>query len=159
MYITGIIHTFKAFFMYTDIITMYNYTWCTPLAFISPCWFPFASPFAPLSVPSYLLGTLLAVTGSVHLGLRLLVNWPPLTQPSPQPPPFQIPRTPITQRLTKTNSGTTQHLLSGTINMIVFNNFYQYFTVKIKNTVKVDRHNAYYGRQKKWRFSKISFFF
>jgi hypothetical protein len=29
---------------------------------------------APLSTPFYLLGTLLAVTGSVHLGLRLLVN-------------------------------------------------------------------------------------
>jgi hypothetical protein len=41
-----------------------------PLAFISPCQFPF---FAPLH-PFYLLGTLLAVTGIVHLGLRLLVN-------------------------------------------------------------------------------------
>jgi hypothetical protein len=29
--------------------------------------FPFLTPF-------YLLGTLLAVTGSIHLGLRLLVN-------------------------------------------------------------------------------------
>jgi hypothetical protein len=29
------------------------------------------------------------VTGSVHLSLRLLVNWPPLPQPFPQtlPPP------------------------------------------------------------------------
>ncbi len=48
-------------------------------------------PFAPLSNPSLLtyLETLLAVTGSVHLGLRLLVNWPPLSQPFPQslPPP------------------------------------------------------------------------
>jgi hypothetical protein len=34
------------------------------------------SPLAdfPLSPLFYLLGTLLAVTGSVHLGLRLLVN-------------------------------------------------------------------------------------
>jgi hypothetical protein len=31
---------------------------------------PFCSPFDPL----YLLGTLLVVTGSVHPGLRLLVN-------------------------------------------------------------------------------------
>jgi hypothetical protein len=30
--------------------------------------------FAPSSNPLYLLGTLLAVTGSVHLGLRLLAN-------------------------------------------------------------------------------------
>ncbi len=56
------------------------------LAFFSPCWFP----FAPLSNPSFTyLETLLAVAGPVHLGLRLLVNWPPLSQPFPQtlPPP------------------------------------------------------------------------
>jgi hypothetical protein len=28
----------------------------------------------PFSIPFHLLGALLAVTGSVHLGLRLLVN-------------------------------------------------------------------------------------
>jgi hypothetical protein len=33
-----------------------------------------SSPFLPLCTPFYLLGTLLAVTGIVHLGLRLLVN-------------------------------------------------------------------------------------
>jgi hypothetical protein len=33
-----------------------------------------SSPFLPLCIPFYLLGTLLAVTGIVHLGLRLLVN-------------------------------------------------------------------------------------
>ncbi len=49
------------------------------------------SPFVSLSIPSYLLGTLLAVTGSVHLGLRLLVNWPPLTHPLPNPPPSKFP--------------------------------------------------------------------
>jgi hypothetical protein len=89
---------------------MYNYTWCIPLAFISPCRFPFVSPLLPL----YLLGTLLAVTGSVHLGLRLLVNWPPLSHPLPKPSPLQIPRTPTAQRLTKTTSGTIRRLLSGT---------------------------------------------
>ncbi len=72
------------------------------------------SPFVPLSNLFYLLGTLLAVTGSVHLGLRLLVNWPPLSQPFPQTLPLQIPRTPITQHLTKTTSGTIQRLMSGT---------------------------------------------
>jgi hypothetical protein len=45
----------------------------------SPCLYlplqvPLCLPFAPLLAPLYLLGTLLAVTGSVHLGLRLLVN-------------------------------------------------------------------------------------
>ncbi len=90
---------------------MYNYTWRIPLAFISPCRFPFVSPLPP----PYLLGTLLAVTGSVHLGLRLLVNWPPLSQPFTQTLPLQIPRTPTAQRLTKTTSGIIRRLLSGTI--------------------------------------------
>jgi hypothetical protein len=36
---------------------------------------PLASPpLSPFCTPFYLLGTLLAVTGAVHLGLRLLVN-------------------------------------------------------------------------------------
>ncbi len=79
--------------------------------FISPCWSSLALPF----VLFYLLGTLLAVTGSVHLSPRLLVNWLSLTQPSP----FQIPRVPITPRLTKTTSGMTRHLLSGTVRCLL----------------------------------------
>jgi hypothetical protein len=35
---------------------------------------PILLPFAPLSTLLHLLGTLLAVTGSVHLVPRLLVN-------------------------------------------------------------------------------------
>jgi hypothetical protein len=59
----------------------------------SPCFLlPLLIPFCPLSfVPFTYLETLLAVTGSVHLGLRLLVNWPPLSQPFPTPSPLQIP--------------------------------------------------------------------
>jgi hypothetical protein len=100
-------------FIYTN--TIYNIQYMAH----SPCFFsPFAdsplSPLAPLSTLSHFLGTLLAVTGSVHLGLRLLVNWPPLSQPPPRPSPLQIPRTPVTQRLTKTTSGTIRRLLSGT---------------------------------------------
>ncbi len=48
-----------------------QYTWRIPLAFLSPL---ADSPLLPFPTPLYLLGTLLAVTGSVHLGLRLLVN-------------------------------------------------------------------------------------
>ncbi len=51
-------------------VTIYIYTWRTLLAFNLPLPFPLSSP----SNPFYLLGTLLAVTGIVHLGLRLLVN-------------------------------------------------------------------------------------
>ncbi len=91
---------------YTD----YDIHGAIPLLFISPCWFP----FAPLSSPLYLLGTLLAVTGSVHLGLRLLVDWPPLSQPFPDPSPLQIPSTQFTKRLTMTTSR-IRLLLSGTI--------------------------------------------
>ncbi len=62
----------------------------------SPCFLsPLAdSPLLPFLVPFSYLETLLAVTGSVHLGLRLLVNWPPLSQPFPIPPhsKFPVPR-------------------------------------------------------------------
>jgi hypothetical protein len=74
MYTTGIIQTSQALFMYTD--TDYNaqlYTAHSP-CFYLPMLIPICLPFAPLLTPSYLLGTLLAVTGSIHLGLRLLVN-------------------------------------------------------------------------------------
>jgi hypothetical protein len=47
--------------------TDYNIHGAFPLLFCLPLLIPLCSPF-------YLLGTLLAVTGSVHLGLRLLVN-------------------------------------------------------------------------------------
>jgi hypothetical protein len=66
-----------------------QYTWRIPLAFLSPL---ADSLLLPFLTPLYLLGTLLAVTGSVHLGLRLLVNWPPLSQPFPQSlPPSKFP--------------------------------------------------------------------
>ncbi len=93
--------------MYTNID--YNLHGAFPLLYILPCWFP----LLPFLTPFHLLGALLAVTGAVHLGLRLLVNWPPLSQPSPQPSPLQIPRTQVTQRLTKTTLR-IRHLLSGT---------------------------------------------
>ncbi len=44
--------------------------WCYPLA-LSPL---ADSLLLPFFIPLYLLGTLLAVTGSVHSGPRLLVN-------------------------------------------------------------------------------------
>jgi hypothetical protein len=82
----------------------------------SPCFlFPLAdSLLLPLLVPFTYLETLLAVTGSVHLGLRLLVNRPPLSQPFPNPSPLQIPSTQVTRRLTKTTSR-IRLLLSGTV--------------------------------------------
>jgi hypothetical protein len=87
----------------------------------SPC---FLSPLAdslllPFLIPFTYLETLLAVTGSVHLGLRLLVNWPPLSQPFPNPSPFQIPSTQVTKRLTVTTSR-IRLLLSGTIHTYIF---------------------------------------
>jgi hypothetical protein len=55
-----------------------------PLALLSPL---ASSLLLPLSTPFYLLGTLLAVTGSVHLSLRLLETDLPFPNPSPNPPP------------------------------------------------------------------------
>ncbi len=81
--ITSIIQTFYHFIAHT--IQLHIYTAQLPLLFLSPCWLPFVSPL-------YLLGTLVAVTGIVHLGLRLLVNWPHLPHPSPNPPlPSKFP--------------------------------------------------------------------
>jgi hypothetical protein len=91
---------------------------------------PFCSPFNPF----YLLGTLLAVTGSVHLGLRLLANWPPLSQPSP----LQIPRTPVTQRLTKTTSGRIRRLLSGKVTVSAEIGFHVRFLKKFNRFVTKD---------------------
>ncbi len=57
---------------------------------------------SPFFVPFTYLETLLAVTGSVHLGLRLLINWPPLSQPFPLPPHSKFPVPSLNMRLTMT---------------------------------------------------------
>ncbi len=51
-----------------------EYTWHIPLAFYLPLLIPLCSLLLLFLTPLYLLGTLLAVTGSVHLVTRLLVN-------------------------------------------------------------------------------------
>ncbi len=81
----------QAFIMYTTQVKIYMAR--SPCLSISPCWSPLLPllPLLPFPIPFYLLGTLLAVTGSVHLGLRLLVNWPSLTQPFPKPSPSKFP--------------------------------------------------------------------
>jgi hypothetical protein len=74
--------------MYTKYATVYYRA--IPLLSAFPFLILLCSPFVPL----YLLGTLLAVIGSVHLVPRLLVNWsshfPPLAHipliPNPGPP-------------------------------------------------------------------------
>ncbi len=81
-----------------------QYEWRIPLAFAPLADSPFVSLLSPLSTPFYFLGTLLAVTGSVHLGLRLLVNCPTLSQPFPQTLPLPNSQNPNYQRLTKTTS-------------------------------------------------------
>jgi hypothetical protein len=94
---------------------MYTYTGYNIYKAHSPCFFtPLADPLlSPFFVPFTCLETLLAVTGSVHLGLRLLINWPPLSQPFPTPSPLQIPSTQVNKRLTMTTSR-IRLLLSGT---------------------------------------------
>jgi hypothetical protein len=96
---------------------MYTYTGsihgAIPLLLISPC----CSLLLPFLIPFTYLETLLSVTGSVHLGLRLLVNWPPLSSTLPIPSPLQIPRTQDNKRLTATTSRIWL-LLSGT-NIII----------------------------------------
>ncbi len=114
MYTTGIIHTSRSFHIYTD--TGDNLQ-CTIIHGASPCLnLPLLTLLCSPLPPFYLLGTLLAVTGSVHLGPRLLVNWPALSHPSSQPLPSpNFPEPLVAQRLTKTNSGPVRRLLSGTL--------------------------------------------
>jgi hypothetical protein len=76
--------------------------------------FPFFTPLASfpvssLSIPFYLLGIPpFAWCDPVHLGPRLLVNWPPPPHSIPIPSPFQFPNPPsfpkLIVRLTKTTS-------------------------------------------------------
>ncbi len=78
--------TFKH--LYTH-IQVNNIRGAIPLPFYFPLLIPLCSLFYFLLLtwkPSLLWQDL------VHLGLRLLVNWPPLSQPFPIPSPFQIPR-------------------------------------------------------------------
>jgi hypothetical protein len=66
IHITGNHSTLHSVFMYTlRLYTVVLYPYSFP--FDEPLLFPFLGPL-------YLLGTLLAVTGSVHPGPRLLVN-------------------------------------------------------------------------------------
>ncbi len=79
---------------------------CSPL--LVPLCSPFVSPF-------YLLGTLQLCQDrppQSQVACKLTPIALPFTQPTP---PFQIPRIPTAQRLTKTTSGTFRLLLSGTL--------------------------------------------
>jgi hypothetical protein len=102
-------------FIYTSID--YNIHGPFPLLFISSCRFLLLPPLSPLC-PSF---DPLSLTWNPPSCDKIR---PPRSQvackltlldpPPPQPSLFQIPSTPNTPRLTKTTSGTTRHLLSGT---------------------------------------------
>jgi hypothetical protein len=71
-YTTGIIQSLQAFIYIHE--HRLQCKWHIPLALLIPLAdSPSVPLFAPFA-PSYLLGTLLAVIGFVHLVLRLLVN-------------------------------------------------------------------------------------
>ncbi len=71
-----IMYIYNWYHSVTTSIHLYTRTQITMYLMHSPCFIPLAS-LAPLFGPLHLLGTLRAVTGSVHFGLRLLVNCPP----------------------------------------------------------------------------------
>jgi hypothetical protein len=66
MYITGIIHSLHTFLLHIRDIVQHMYVHDLPLVPLVPL-----IPLVPLV---YLLGTFLAVSGSVHLCSLLLVN-------------------------------------------------------------------------------------
>ncbi len=85
-----------------------------PLAFISPCWLcfvPLCSLFNPLLLTWNPPSCDRIRPPRSQVACKLTSPVPTLSPTSP----LQIPRTPITQRLTKTSSGTIRRLLSGTI--------------------------------------------
>jgi hypothetical protein len=91
---------------------MYNYTWCIPLAFISPCRLPFVSPSGPFLLTWNPPSCDRIRPPRSQVACKLTSPVPTLY---PNPPPLQTPRTPTAQRLTTTTSGTVRRLLSGTI--------------------------------------------
>jgi hypothetical protein len=67
-----------------------------PLAFCFPLLIPLAdSPCSLSQSPLLTWKPSLLWQDLVHLGLRLLVNWPPHLQPLPIPSPLQIPSTQV----------------------------------------------------------------
>jgi hypothetical protein len=90
----------------------YIYTWrnspCFPLPLLVPFCSPFVSPFTYLAPSSCDRNR----PPPSQVACKLTPFAPPFTQLSH---PFQIPRTPTAQRLTRTTSGIFRILLSGTL--------------------------------------------
>jgi hypothetical protein len=153
-------------YIYDWFIHTFKHSLCTQAqiayngAFPLPSFLPLLVPFVPLASlfnPLLLtvLGTLLAVTGSVHLGLRLLVNWPPLTLPL-QTLPFQIPRTRITQRLTRTTSRWIRRLLSGTgTSLTTGSKYLEYNPGSESNFFLLNDKQQINEKQKNWMRTKV----
>jgi hypothetical protein len=91
---------------------MYSYTRRIPLAFISPCHFPFSPPLCPLLLTWNPPSCDRNRPPRSQVACKLT---PPLDPPLTQTLPLQIPRTPTAPRLTKTTSGIFRLLLSGTV--------------------------------------------
>jgi hypothetical protein len=92
----------------------YVYTWrnspCFPFLLLTPICSPFVSPSTYLAPSSCDRNR----PPQSQVACKLTPFAPPFTQPTP---PFQIPRTPTAQRLTKTTSGIFRLLLSGTFHI------------------------------------------
>jgi hypothetical protein len=131
---------------------MYNYTWRIPLLLSPLASSPLPSPLFPF-VPLSLTWNPPSCDRIRPPRSQVACKLTPFDPPSPQPSPFQIPRTPNTPRLTTTTSGTTRHLLSGTAlfsfmikkNPEKFNIFYfcfQYLTIMHNFRLFVDRKHS-----------------
>jgi hypothetical protein len=98
---------------YITIYMAHSPCFLSPLAasFCLPLLPPLCSPFDPLSLTWNPPSCDRICPPRSQIACKLT----PLDPPSPQPSPFKIPSTPNTLRLTKTTSGTTRHLLSGTV--------------------------------------------
>jgi hypothetical protein len=116
---------------------MYNYTRRIPLAFISPCQFPLSSPFVPLLLTWNPPSCDRNRPPRSQVACKLTPLDPPLTQTLP----FQIPRTPIAQRLTKTTSGIFRLLLSGTLLLATLQTADIPIALGLSNTFQFENNN------------------
>jgi hypothetical protein len=115
MYITGIIHAFQAFFTHMDTNNNVQLYMAHSPCFHSPLLTPSCLSLRPLFDPFSLTWNPPSCDRIHPPRSQVARKLTPFDPPSPQPSPFQIPRTPNTLRLTTMTSGTIRHLLLETV--------------------------------------------
>ncbi len=110
--------------------TDYNVHGALPLLFLFPCWLPLSPLCSPLN-PLLLTWKPPSWDRIRQPRSQVACELTPLSHLLPKPSPFQIPRTPTTQRLTRMTLGTIRRLLSGTATFELFCGIFCYLATVI----------------------------